>query len=217
ELRAAPDGAKVDRADHVDAGIPEPLRERREGSGLVFESDDEDGPRRTGISVLHQRLAGLHGLARDQAHIGPAPHGLRADRIDVDAGLPEDRRELREFARTIRHVDVNLDQCFLPRSRIAFRAYKRCVPSPGGEFLILLPRIGLGRVQSAPVPGEAGVRALRASTTRQPRPCAGAMTGLRSISWMAAWAETSPAGGKMGAWRAGRSRAGSPRALRRRG
>ena len=112
KLRAAPDGSELDRADHVDAGIPEPLRECREGTGFVFESDDEDRPRRAGISVFHQRLAGLHWLARDQADIGPAGHGLRADRIDVDAGLAEDRRELREFARTIGHVDVNLDQCF---------------------------------------------------------------------------------------------------------
>src|SRR6059058_4642996 len=30
---------------------------------------------------------------------------------------------------------------FLPRARIAFRAYKRCVPSPGGESLIQLRRV----------------------------------------------------------------------------
>src|SRR5436190_21751340 len=182
ELRAAPDGAEVDRADHVDAGIPEPLRERREGSGLVFESDDEDGPRRAGISVLHQRLAGLHGLARDQADIGPAPHGLRADRIDVDAGLPEDRRDLREFARTIRHVDVNLDQCFLPRSRIAFRAYKRCVPSPGGESLILLRRIRrLDDAIPTDVRGTSGPRhrAVAGVLSRHPRHAGGPARGCR--------------------------------------
>src|SRR6266550_3662847 len=91
----------------------------------------------------NQRTSFLE-VVHSQGELRAAPDGAkvdRADHVDVDAGLTEDRRELREFARTIRHVDVNLDQCFLPHARIAFRAYKRCVPSPGGEFLILLRRI----------------------------------------------------------------------------
>src|SRR2546427_6782922 len=165
-LGVAADGAEVDQAYHIDARVAELARERGEGSRLVIKPHDEDGPHRRRIAVLHQRFAGLHRLIHNQAHVRPPARGFRADCIDVDPRRSENRGKLREFTRTIRDVDIDLDHAAsLPW--IAFQGYKRCA---AGVDVVWL---GPGKFQD-----------IRASTARLPRPSSSAITGFRSIRFL---------------------------------
>src|SRR2546427_5872447 len=127
--------AEMDRADDIDPGVAQFSGEGSEGPGLVVKAHDEDGPHRARVAALHDRLARLHRLIHDQAHIRSAARGFGTDRIDVDPRLSENRGEFRELPRPVRDLHVDLDH--VPRREdIALGGYKRCAPSSGGRYCL---------------------------------------------------------------------------------
>src|SRR2546430_1448224 len=108
-LRMPAHGAEMDRADDIDPGVAQFSGEGSEGPGLVVKAHDEDGPHRARVAALHDRLARLHRLIHDQAHIRSAARGFGTDRVDGDRRFSENRGEVRELPRPVRDLHVDLD------------------------------------------------------------------------------------------------------------
>src|SRR6266705_7152175 len=132
--------AEVDRADDIDAGISQLPGEGGQRTRFVVKADDEDGPARADVSALHDRLPRLHRLVDDQAHVRSPARRFGADRVDVDARIAQDRRELRELPRPVRDLHVDLDHVPLPTD-IGGRGYKGYAPSSGGKSLMGCPSL----------------------------------------------------------------------------
>src|SRR3989475_7413422 len=91
--------------------------------------------RRPPRSTLFPYTTLFRSLVDDQAHIRSPARRLGADRVDVDARISQDRRELRELPRPVRDLQVNLDHVPL-RTDIGGRGYKGYAPSAGGKYLM---------------------------------------------------------------------------------
>src|SRR6266705_5310058 len=139
QLRVTADGAQVNRAHHVNTGIPEFLRESRECSRFVVESHDEHGPGRTNVPVFHEGLPSLDRLAYDQAHVGPAAGRLPAKRFDVDSRGSEDRGQFRQLAMAVGDLDVDLDHRSPLRRRWHYQATSVVNPRWSANWLSRSP------------------------------------------------------------------------------
>src|SRR3972149_4269267 len=134
ELRMAADRLEVDHARDVHARGADLPSGRRESLRPVREADDEDRLLRARVTGLAEEAARPRRVVHDEAHVRAAAAGLRADRVDADLRVAEQRRELPEFSGAVRQFDVELDHPL--RVRYTRTGLQSLRPPNGGAGLI---------------------------------------------------------------------------------